>query len=101
MEPLKNGYVVLRHGQSIPNVERIILSDPLEGEKERYTLTPKGEEEVRAKVQQDKTILLVSHGDPLQILETAFKDISPALHRSLPHLQTGDVRALDRSEGVV
>ncbi|MEN9558239.1 MAG: hypothetical protein RL141_608, partial [Candidatus Parcubacteria bacterium] len=39
-------------------------------------------------------ILLVSHGDALQIMQTALKKQSPALHRALPHLETAEIRAL-------
>lgn len=39
-------------------------------------------------------VLLVSHGDPLQILETAFRRIDVSNHRSLPPLQTGEIRQL-------
>lgn len=41
---------------------------------------------------QGETILLVSHGDPLQILQTAFLGQSPAMHRSLPPLHTAEIR---------
>lgn len=41
-----------------------------------------------------KRILLVSHGDALQILQTAFEKVSPAKHRSLPHLNTAEIREL-------
>lgn len=37
-------------------------------------------------------IVLVSHGDTLQILETCFEGISPREHRSLPHLGNGEIR---------
>lgn len=40
----------------------------------------------------DRDILLVSHGDILQILQTGFQKISPTAHRSLIHLQTAEVR---------
>jgi probable phosphoglycerate mutase len=39
-------------------------------------------------------ILLISHGDPLQILQTAFEHVSPALHRHLPSLATAEIRQL-------
>jgi probable phosphoglycerate mutase len=42
-----------------------------------------------------RTILLVSHGDVLQILQTAFEGIDSAHHRLLPPLETGQVRKLD------
>lgn len=39
-----------------------------------------------------KNILLVSHGDTLQILQTCFENISPSQHRSLPHLINAEIR---------
>ncbi len=43
---------------------------------------------------QGRHILLVSHGDTLQILMTFFAGLSPYLHRNLPHLETAEVRRL-------
>ncbi|KAH8065808.1 Histidine phosphatase [Aureococcus anophagefferens] len=37
---------------------------------------------------EGRLVLLVSHGDALQILQTAFADVDPRTHRSLPHLET-------------
>lgn len=42
-----------------------------------------------------RTILLVSHGDALQILQTAFERVDSARHRLLPHLETGQMRKLE------
>jgi len=42
----------------------------------------------------NQKILLVSHGDALQILQTGFEKVSPALHRSQPHLETAEIREL-------
>jgi probable phosphoglycerate mutase len=42
----------------------------------------------------DQTILLVSHGDALQILQTAFSRRTASAHRQLPHLQTAEIRPL-------
>ncbi|HSG03257.1 MAG TPA: histidine phosphatase family protein [Marinobacterium sp.] len=42
----------------------------------------------------DETILLVSHGDMLQILRTAFLGVSPFKHRDLAHHETGEVKPL-------
>lgn len=39
-----------------------------------------------------RKILLVSHGDALQILQTAFEQVSSSHHRSLPHLNTAEIR---------
>ena len=41
-----------------------------------------------------RDIVLVSHGDTLQILQTAFLRISPTRHRSLPGLETAEIRRL-------
>mmetsp|Transcript_4106 Transcript_4106/g.7506 ORF Transcript_4106/g.7506 Transcript_4106/m.7506 type:complete len:213 (+) Transcript_4106:28-666(+) len=39
-------------------------------------------------------VVLVSHGDALQILQTAFQGISASRHRSLPHLDRAELRQL-------
>ena len=39
-------------------------------------------------------IILVAHGDVLQILQTAFLDISPREHRKLPHLKQAEIRRM-------
>ena len=41
-----------------------------------------------------QTFLLVSHGDALQILQTAFARRDAASHRQLQHLQTAEIRLL-------
>lgn len=38
--------------------------------------------------------LLVSHGDTLQILQTAFNKLPGSEHRSVPHLNTAEIREL-------
>ena len=43
-----------------------------------------------------RDILLVSHGDTLQILQAGFHDIDPARHRALAHLGTAEIRRLAR-----
>ena len=43
---------------------------------------------------RDATILLVSHGDALQILQTAFASRDGSAHRDLEHLQTAEIRQL-------
>lgn len=40
------------------------------------------------------TILLVSHGDALQILQTAFARLDASTHRQLEHLHTAEIRQL-------
>ncbi|MEI6891964.1 MAG: histidine phosphatase family protein [Pontiella sp.] len=41
-----------------------------------------------------RTIILVSHGDPLMLLQTAFKDLGPDKHRALPYIETASWRLL-------
>ena len=43
-------------------------------------------------------ILLVSHGDTLQILQAAFLRLSPTRHRRLPALRTAEIRQLHLEE---
>jgi glucosyl-3-phosphoglycerate phosphatase len=43
---------------------------------------------------QDLDILLVSHGDTLQILQAGLCRMDPSRHRHLPHLETAEVRRL-------
>ncbi len=42
----------------------------------------------------DETFLLVSHGDTLQILLTAFHNLTPGRHRELSLLETAEIRPL-------
>jgi glucosyl-3-phosphoglycerate phosphatase len=42
----------------------------------------------------DRDFLLVSHGDPLQILQAGFARMDPARHRRLPHLETAEIRRM-------
>jgi len=46
---------------------------------------------------RDRVILLVSHGDALQILHTGLKGVSAATHRELAHLKTAEIRRWDVS----
>lgn len=41
-----------------------------------------------------RDILLVSHGDPLQILQAGLLGLDPARHRTVPHLDTAEIRRL-------
>ena len=45
-----------------------------------------------------RDVLLVSHGDTLQILEAGFLRIDPARHRTVPHLETAEIRELRLGE---
>ena len=46
-----------------------------------------------------RDILLVSHGDTLQILQAGFLRMDPSRHRSLPDLATAEIRRLRLGEG--
>jgi len=48
---------------------------------------------------KDETILLVSHGDPLQLLQTAFIGCDTTLYRSLPDWETAEIRDLQTIHG--
>lgn len=41
-----------------------------------------------------ESFLLVSHGDTLQILHTAFQKQDASRHRGIPHLETAEIREL-------
>ena len=43
---------------------------------------------------QGLSILLISHGDVLQILQTAFENSSPSMHRQLQQLANAEIRKL-------
>jgi probable phosphoglycerate mutase len=45
-----------------------------------------------------RDILLVSHGDTLQILQAGFLRMDPSRHRSLPELATAEIRQLHLKE---
>jgi probable phosphoglycerate mutase len=46
----------------------------------------------------DATLLFISHGDALQILQTAFARLDAATHRQLDHLDTAEIRQLRLTE---
>jgi len=50
---------------------------------------------VEESAREGHAVLLVSHGDCLQILQTAFAGVDVAAHRSLPHLETCELRRLE------
>ena len=41
---------------------------------------------------QNKLVIMVAHGDVLQILQTAFMGVHPRKHRALPHMNTAELR---------
>lgn len=69
-----------------------------------HTLQSESANEVRARIvslcaefeaeTSDAVLVLVSHGDTLQILQTLFAGLPAGAHRSLPHLQNAELRRL-------
>ena len=55
---------------------------------------------VEESAREGHAVLLVSHGDCLQILQTAFAGVDVSAHRSLPHLETCELRRLELLGGV-
>jgi probable phosphoglycerate mutase len=47
---------------------------------------------------RDATLLLVSHGDALQLLQTAFLRRDASKHRTLEHLNTAEIRRLQLAD---
>jgi probable phosphoglycerate mutase len=45
-----------------------------------------------------RDVLLVSHGDTLQILQAGFLRLDPSRHRRVPHLETAEIRLLRLAE---
>ncbi|MBD1557798.1 histidine phosphatase family protein [Vibrio sp. S9_S30] len=46
------------------------------------------------KAHKNAVILLVSHGDTLQILSTVFHNLASGQHRTLPHHETGQIKLI-------
>jgi broad specificity phosphatase PhoE len=46
------------------------------------------------RIYKNNKILLVSHGDTLQILQCAFQKQPASKHRTLSHLEVGEIREL-------
>lgn len=44
---------------------------------------------------QGRDVIIVSHGDPLMLLQTAFVELGPERHRSLPYFETAGWRLLN------
>ena len=44
----------------------------------------------------DSTVMLVAHGDVLQIMQTAFEGVRGEEHRSLKHMETAECRLLNK-----
>lgn len=44
---------------------------------------------------EGRDVVLVSHGDPLMLLQTAFVNMTPGKHRSLPYIETAGWRLLN------
>ena len=56
------------------------------------------EEQLKSNSDETYKVILVAHGDVLQILQTAFQKKNGSVHRSLEHLETATVREFVLSE---
>ena len=86
---LNNIKIAWEHDEKNPNHKRKGIESP--NKVLKRTLAVIGELEKKYK---DKKILLVSHGDVLQILHTYFSKKPVSQHRKIPHLETAEVREL-------
>ncbi|ORY07208.1 phosphoglycerate mutase-like protein [Basidiobolus meristosporus CBS 931.73] len=53
--------------------------------------------EIESKHDDPESIVFVSHGDALQILQTGFSGIRPEDHRTLPHWSQGEIKKFTRN----
>lgn len=44
----------------------------------------------------DQNIMFVSHGDFIQIMQTVIKEMSPSDHKSIPYIDTAEIRLLKK-----
>ncbi|HEX3956728.1 MAG TPA: histidine phosphatase family protein [Trebonia sp.] len=92
-------------GTSIANYAAVWATDELDPGHQDHNVEPVTAVLARAvalvasldKEHAGRDILLVSHGDTLQILQAGLAGIDPAGHRSLPHLGTAEIRQLARA----
>lgn len=92
-------------GTSAGNYAAVWAADELDPGHQEHDVEPAAAVLARAvaliddldKQHADRDILLVSHGDTLQILQAGLAGIDPAAHRSLPHLRTAEIRQLARA----
>ena len=78
-----------RHDEKNPNHKHKGIENP--NKVLKRTLAVINELEKKYK---DKKILLVSHGDVLQILHTHFSKKPVSHHRKIPHLETAEIREM-------
>jgi probable phosphoglycerate mutase len=93
-------------GTSVANYARVWTADGADGDHGRDGVEPAADvlDRTTALVADlerrysGRDILLVSHGDTLQILQAGFLRMDPAKHRSVPHLDTAQIRELRLAE---
>jgi broad specificity phosphatase PhoE len=93
-------------GTSVANYARVWTADGADGDHGRDGVEPAAAvlDRTTALVADlerrysGRDILLVSHGDTLQILQAGFLRMDPARHRSVPHLDTAQIRELRLAE---
>jgi len=90
-------------GSAVGNYARVWAADEMHSRHARDDVEPAADVLDRATAfvaelerrHSGRDILLVSHGDTLQILQAGFLRADPSGHRSLPHLETAEIRRLD------
>ncbi len=104
---LRERYFGAWDGQSSDHYERVWKLDAMDADQ-----TEDGVESVNAVRERlaalvsrletahvDQSILLVAHGDPLQIMQTLFENVPGTAHRRIPHLHVADIRPLLQRAG--
>jgi len=86
---LNNLITIWKEDKVNPNHKHSKVESPNKVLKRTIVLITKLEKKFK-----NKKILLVSHGDVLQILQTSFLNKSPSQHREIPHLETAEIREL-------
>ena len=86
---LDNIKIAWEHDEKNPNHKHKGVESPNKVLKRTLALISKLEKKYK-----DKKILLVSHGDVLQILHTHFSKKPVSQHRKIPHLETAEIREL-------
>ena len=82
-------YQIVWDSDDNPDNHENDVESPMEVQKRTSSLVLQLERKYSGKI-----FVLVSHGDALQILQTWFLDKPPTTHRSLPHMETAELRAV-------
>lgn len=89
--------VIQRTSSFILDLEKELVVQQQQEEEEAQQQQQQNDDDddrTRTKVASPNKVILVAHGDVLQILQTAFLNVDGCQHRSLEHLETASVRKL-------